>query len=242
VIFHGLPHLNGLFAALRVHDEQHMIRVNRWMRRNLDWWHTHFSSGAPHQSLLVYPTPPADAACPYTDASTSVGYGGFWMVDNTCYYLHGQWTTQEKELIHKFDLGINLLEMATVYFLLASANGNFQQKSLKFFCDNQATVDVCTSYKARTYGMATLLESIDLQLARHALNVEFTHIATELNTAADNLSRGELTHFFNCIHNSMPTTHFQEVHVDADVRNISKFVEHTMDNIDRVTDILRQTE
>jgi hypothetical protein len=40
-------------------------------------------------------TSPAQAAVPHTEASTSWGFGGFWIKGGTCYYIQGAWTSNE---------------------------------------------------------------------------------------------------------------------------------------------------
>ena len=121
-------------------------------------------------------------------------------------------------------MGINFLEAATCGFLLEVANGNFEGKSLRFYCDNQCSVIITTSYTTRTLGLAKQLELVDLNLSRHDLRVDFVWIATEDNKESDALSRDALDEFIVLIHSRYGVYDIVHLQVPPEVRDISDCV------------------
>ena len=225
VVLRGSTHLCGFYAAMReARRGTGRVPITAWLRRNLRWWQRYLHSGAPKQRLLVCPPAQPKKFCPHTDASTSWGYGGFWITGGTCYYIQGEWTAEEKKLIDDFDLGINFLEAATCGFLLEVAKGNFEGKSMRFYCDNQCSVRIMTSYKTRTLGLAKQLELVDLNLSQHDLRIDFVWIATEDNKESDALSRGALDEFIELIHSRYGVYDIVHLQVPPEARDLSECV------------------
>ena len=75
----GRVYLCGLYAALRGKEVKGKVKFTRWLRRNLNRWVRYFESGAPRMRLLVPVPNQPQKFCPHTDASTSWGYGGYFI-------------------------------------------------------------------------------------------------------------------------------------------------------------------
>jgi hypothetical protein len=128
------------------------------------------------------------------------GFGGFLIAGTAMYFFHGKWTVDE---INSFDstekgtLNINALKMATQYFLLYfGVSDKFPVqppplvgKTIMPKCDNDTTVVLKMSYRARSEHLAVLLEDYDSLSAKHSVRVFMVHIPGVLNTASDELSR-----------------------------------------------------
>jgi hypothetical protein len=139
--------------------------------------------------------PPTASFVPTSDAS-GTGYGGVFLgKDDTVYFFRGEWTRQTRSLFASGVLDINILELVTVQFLLHLAGPHISGQCLTIMCDNQSSVDLLTSYRARKWWSAIVLEEIDLLLALHDVDAKFEWISTSLNRLADWLSRSRIRAF-----------------------------------------------
>ena len=217
VVLRGTMHLCGFYA----------VPLTAWLRRNAEWWRRYLASGAPRQRLLILPPLLPKKYCPHTDASTSFGFGGFWIKGDECFYIQGEWTAAEKALINDFEMGINFLEAATCGFLLVVARGNFEGKHFKFYCDNQCTVQILTSYKTRTLGLASQGELVDMCLSKDGLESDFVWLKSEDNPESDALSRGwdGLVEFKQLIVSQYGVSKFVYLQVPPEVRDLSRCLE-----------------
>jgi hypothetical protein len=203
VVPRGKIHTNGMYRALRGKDEGDLVAGSNWVLRNMKWWQRYFSSGCQAVKLLSKIIECEFKDCLFTDASTSTGFGGYYVATPRgesvphCYYIEGTWTPREHELIDAHpEFAIGFLEMATVNMLLAAATVDINDRAFVFYCDNQTTVAICDSLKTRVSHLATLLESIDIQLETRHITTEFIYIRSEDNIGSDLLSRGEREKFF----------------------------------------------
>lgn len=229
-------YLCGLYAAMRSLGEGDLVPVTPWARRNILWWQRFLDASKQARRLFRSAQATEKKHCPHTDASTGWGFGGFWIKADTCFYIQGEWNEAEKELIANENLvfadgdgvsrrmGINFLEMATVGMLLDVAEGDFERPEFTFYCDNEATVKILTSYKTRTLPLATLLESIDINIAQHNLSIDFEWIATENNVESDWLSRGETEAFYAYVKRTYDIHKFVQLQVPDSSRDLEKAV------------------
>ena len=246
VTMRGRIHLSGLFAALRKRSSScSSVKIDAWARRNLVWWHSFLGLETPPSSLFRAEQRTRKRFCPHSDASTSYGYGGFWIKGDTCYYIKGAWTVTEQKLIEspthlftdcqgvKHKMGINFLEMAAVKMLLDTAEEHgigFEKDDFTFYCDNEATVKILNSYRSRTLPLSTLLESIDLSTERTQIHIDFEWIATDLNVESDALSRDELDEFKASIMKSYSVNKFAHLKVPEASRDIEGIVKNALKN------------
>ena len=230
VVRGGRTYCCGLFAILnneRIGAESDHVAVTAWFRRNVDWWHRFFESGAPCSFLMSQRIFLEKKFCPHSDACTGWGYGGFWIKNDVCYYIQGEWTDDEKVLIEtsktsgKENLSINFLEMATVRMLLSAAEANFQDSAFTFYCDNAVTVSILNSTKTRTHSLSTLLEAIDLHTLINRLTINYEWLASEINIESDLLSRGYkfLTKFMIHVKRTYNIHTFTKVAVPQEARD-----------------------
>jgi hypothetical protein len=222
--------------------------LDAWALRNLVWWERFLQVTTPPTKIFRPLIKTAKKYCPHTDASTSYGFGGFWIVGEVCYYIHGEWTEAEKRLIENKNLlfidkdgvehrmGINFLEMAAVWMLLATADGNFEEDNFTFYCDNETTVKILTSYRTRTLPTATLLENIDQYKSTHQKHIEWDWIATEKNTEGDLISRGLVIEFMAHVRKTYKVFDFKYLKVPDHARNIVEMVSTAQRNPHWVVD------
>jgi hypothetical protein len=141
---------------------------------------------------------------PTTDASGS-GYGGqFLGNDGVIYYFYGEWLPEHRTLFDEGVLDINILELVTIELLLDQAGPHIVGQSFTLRCDNQSSVDLLHSYRARRYASGAVLARIDLLLAKYGLDVKFEWISTRDNVLADWLSRNRLQEFMTRVRQDHP--------------------------------------
>jgi hypothetical protein len=202
VVNRGRIHVCGVFGAVSTSRGAPQVRVTRWMLENLTWWQSYLFTGAPPCSLLV--RPPTMKYVPTTDASGS-GYGGqFLGNDGVIYYFYGEWLPEHRTLFDEGVLDINILELVTIELLLDQAGPHIVGQSFTLRCDNQSSVDLLHSYRARRYASGAVLARIDLLLAKYGLDVKFEWISTRDNVLADWLSRNRLQEFMTRVRQDHP--------------------------------------
>ena len=221
----GRVYINGLFQALKAAKGGPWVRRTGAVRRNLAWWRRFLGGGAPPSAMMVMPPVWPRHTAPHTDASTSWGFGGWFVQEGVCYYIHGSWTDAEQQLIQSRELGINFLEMATVLFLVEAAGNRLDRSSFTFWCDNLVSVNMLVSGKAREGKMSRLLEDIDECLIRHELNVCFDWVDTKANYLADCLSRDAFDEFRAHVTASCRASSFVQLQVPEATRDIGRVVQ-----------------
>ena len=205
-----------------------MVPVTRWAQRNMGWWRQYLERGSPRMCCLL-PKVSVDGAVE-ADAALS-GYGGFHIVGTTMYYFHGKWTDEEKASFESKEpntLDINSFELTTQKFSLFLGRKHFANKVVMPKCDNDSSVVLHDSFKARNEFMASLLEEYDQIAAAHAIEVHMVHIPGVRNTCSDILSREGVTDlFYAAVTQDFPSiTNLQDVssRLPASVRSLSKLL------------------
>ena len=233
VILRGKIYTGGLFAAMKLSKDHQSAPVTGWLTRNVDWWIRFWEAGPVPALILEVPPALKREDCPFTDASTGWGCGGFWCRDGTCFYFTEEWTESERKLIERTKdeggVGINFLELATVLFLLDASGSAFDDMSFSFYCDNQVSVELLTSSKSRQARLSILLEKIDTILARHNLNIFFEWLDTKSNLLADCLSRDAVDEFKRELTKLFGVHEFVQVEINRDVRDIGSIVQVALD-------------
>ena len=129
-----------------------------------------------------------------TDASTSWGLGAVLFTADKVYYLHEEWTAEEKTLFDIAELESIAYDMAFKFFP-AVAPEHFARKQLVGRIDSEVA-------RFAIQGRSTSKGVIDLCLAgllrsqvRHHFQLHTVRVATDDNIFADALSRGDLEKF-----------------------------------------------
>ena len=112
----------------------------------------------------------------------------------TCsqFYFHKQFPQE----ILSLNLSINALELLTICVCAKVWGRTWAGKQLVFFCDNESSVYLLNSGKARMPFMQQCLREISFQAATHDFQLRGRHIAGEENRIPDWLSRWHLNPAF----------------------------------------------
>ena len=134
-------------------------------------------------------------------------------------------------------MGINFLEMAAVWMMLAAIAEAVDKRGVEltedgytFFCDNETTVKILNSYGTRTLPTATLLENIDLFKETQQKTMEWEWLSTKINTESDLLSRGEEVEFKDFVRDNHRIFSFVHLQVPDHARNIREAVATALRN------------
>ena len=180
------------------------VPLTRWAKRNISWWKKYLAVGSREYCFMPKVTYPGDIeadACGH-------GFGGFYTVGTTMYFFAGVWSEAEKASFNSkapLTLDINTLELATQLFLLQLGIEVFQGHTIMPKCDNDTSVVLKNSYKARSTHLAQLLEDYDHLSALHNVNVQMVHIPGEINVVSDVLSRdGVCEAFYRAVRTDFP--------------------------------------
>ena len=121
----------------------------------------------------------------FTDACL-VGGGGFQPHHS---YFHLVWG----DLVSKWRVSINELECFTILAALRLWHTKLKGKTVRFWCDNSATVASVNSSKTQNLFTAACLRELHLIAAISDINVLCTHIEGKSNVTADLLSRAQVS-------------------------------------------------
>jgi hypothetical protein len=209
------------------------VPITQWARRNMQWWLKYYESGSP-RTLCVAPRVTfrgdieADAC--------GIGYGGFFIVGHTMFFFAGLWSTAEVASFNatgEKTLNINVFELVTQHMLvytgvIPALGAPFVGHTIMPKCDNEISVVLKESYRARNEHMATILEDLDHLTAKHRVCVQMVHISGVNNRVSDILSRdGVCAAFYAQVATDFPVvTAFQNVTdmIPTEVRSLSKLL------------------
>jgi hypothetical protein len=203
--------------------------VAQVLRVRLSW------SGSP-RSLCV--TPRVTFRGDIEADACGIGYGGFFIVVHTMFFFAGLWSSAEVASFNdtgEKTLIINVFELVTQHKYAGVHTGTvpalgapFVGRTIMPKCDNEISVVLKESYRARNEYMAVILEDLDLLTARHHVCVQMFHISGVNNRVSDILSRdGVCAAFYTQGATDFPVvTAFQNVTdmIPTEVRSLSKLL------------------
>ena len=124
-----------------------------------------------------------------SDASGSWGCGA---VSDSGEYFQVQWPSSW------VTTNIAIKEMVPVVIAVAIWGRKWTESTLRVRSDNMAVVHALTSGAAKDPRLMHLLRCLHFFTARHQISICARHVPGVLNTAADALSRNNMSVFFQC--------------------------------------------
>lgn len=176
--------VSRLLEALRGMRSKKYLKVSQDMRRDLLWF-KEFSAQWNGVGLINTSRPDLDV---YVDASGS----GIGATDGRTAY-GGQITPVHDPAENISELEAVNLVVALQTFLSERDRG----RHIRVFCDNMATVDVCTSGRGRNPVILDCARSVWMLQALLDIQITYEHIAGSNNIFADALSRRHLSPKYN---------------------------------------------
>ena len=202
VIRPGRIFLRQLFSLMsRVSKPHHFIRLNASVRADLQWW-SHFLQLWNGSSFFPHPMPSTHV---YSDASGLYGCGAF-----ECWFKV-QWPSQWT------DVAIAQKELVPVVIAAAVWGCQWRGSHVCFHSDNVAVVSVVNKRSAKDEVLNHLLRTLFFYGAFYQFHFSAEHVPGVLNTAADALSRNNVT-IFSRLFPQVPQTHIPEPVADLLLR------------------------
>ena len=172
--------------AKRLH---HRIRVNGEARADIQWWKSFMPEWNGRAFFLEPNATNAHDLSLYTDAAGAVGCGA---------YFRGQWFHHSWEP-HQTLSGSTSIQWQELFAIVAAAltwGHLWSRKRIRFFCDNQAVVQVWQGKSSRHPRLMDLLRRLFFTAAQYNFSVSLKHVPGTQNTIADALSRKKFKLFF----------------------------------------------
>ena len=119
----------------------------------------------------------------YTDASGTIGYGGFFQGAWFC----GSWSQSFLcNLSEKISIAFQELYPIVVAAILWGKQ--WERKRIIFHCDNQATVHILNKGNSKSRDIMKLMRRLTLVAANYSFTFTAKHVIGQLNRVADSLS------------------------------------------------------
>lgn len=191
VIVPGRTFLSRIIEAIKsVKLLHHHIRLSSEFKADLRMWSIFLSNWNGISLFLEGSATPASDMELYTDASSTIGFGGYYQGA----WFQGHWPS---------DLQLNLedkLSMAfmELYPIIVSAclwGHTWTRKRVLFHCDNQATVHIINKGRSRVPLIMRLMRRLVLIAAKHNFAFSAVYIEGAKNEIADALSRFQMPRF-----------------------------------------------
>jgi len=168
--------------AIGLTKPYHHRKITNEVRRDLTVWNdflTHFNRKT---FFLDFKFLLPSTLHMYTDASTSVGYGGFWGSK----WFSGIWPDK------CLGLNIALLEIYPICLAIKLWGTDLANKCIMFNSDNMAVVHIINTFTSKDKNIMSILRIIVLDCMRNNILIKCTHIPGKINHLADLLSRDQV--------------------------------------------------
>jgi len=191
VIKPGRSFVSYLLAlAASVKELHHHVRLNVECRLDLAMW-LRFLTGWNGVALFLDKevTKAADYAL-YTDASATMGYGGFFQNR----WFQAKWPP-ELMLKDNKQLSMAFLELYPIVVSAMLWGSEWVGKKILFYCDNEATVHIINKGRSQAQPIMKLMRRLTWCAARGNFIITAKHIPGVHNEIADALSRFQISRF-----------------------------------------------
>ena len=168
----------------------HHVRLNREFFKDLDMWTVFLTKWNGCSFFLESSTTPAPDLELYTDAASTIGFGGFLQGK----WFQGHWPPHMR--LNK-DRGISIewQELFPIVVACAIWHPFFTGKRLQFWCDNESVVAIINSGHSKAPCVMYLVRFLVLISMKHNFLVRARHVSGVSNDIADALSRFQMQRF-----------------------------------------------
>ena len=160
----------------------HRVRVNKHMKQDLTVWH-HFLNNYNGTTLLLdYVWLSNQDLQLFTDASTTIGFGGVFGSK----WFHGTWSDRYR------GTNIAILELYPICLALHIWALPLSNKCLTIYSDNMSVVHVLNSFTSKEVSIMSMLRKLALLTMQHNILIRAKHIPGSQNILTDLLSRNQV--------------------------------------------------
>ena len=190
VIPPGRPFLQRIIGLTRgVKKPHHQIKLTTGFYKDIQMWSLFINQWNGVRLFLSSSWDTSETFSLFTDASGSVGYGGFFQNS----WFQGKWLPHQQ----LGQPGISILwhELFAINIACHLWGSQWTSKRIKFFCDNQGVVEVINSKKSKIPRIMDLVRDLTLCTLQHNFFFHAVHVPGKDNNIADSLSRFQMERF-----------------------------------------------
>ena len=174
----------------RVPSRFHHIRLNKEFFKDLKMWKAFLADWNGRSFFLNTTVTPSPQMELYTDASGTIGYGGYF----NWKWFQGRWLPH-MQLSRVTGISIEWQELFPIVVACAICYPHFSGKRIQFWCDNESVVAIINSGYSKAPRIMNLLRFLVLLSMKHNFYVRARHVPGIVNEIADALSRFQDTRF-----------------------------------------------
>ena len=168
--------------GIHLSKSYHKVRVNCQVKQDLEVWQ-HFLQNYNGTTLLLdYVWLSNGDLQLYTDASTTIGFGGVFVNR----WFHGTWSDRCR------GINIAILELYPICLALHMWADLLSNKCITIHSDNMSVVYIINSFTSKEQTLMLLLRNIALISMRYNILIRAKHIPGVKNTISDLLSRDQV--------------------------------------------------
>ena len=160
----------------------HHVKITKQIKLDLQVWKNFMSNHNRKTFLLDYIWVSNEHLQLFTDASTTIGFGGYFQDK----WFHGIWPVACK------GLNIALLELYPICLALHLWGEQLTNKCITINTDNMAIVYVLNNNTSKDPLIMLLVRKLVLLCMKLNILIRAQHISTKLNTVSDMLSRDQI--------------------------------------------------
>ncbi len=178
-----------LQLAHSVPNLQDQVTINEHCQLDFHMWReflTHWNG----VSMFILTSVEAPDITLFTDASGSLGYGG---------YFQGQWFSSpwpgELLVDTGSDLSIAMMELYPIVTAAVVWGTQWSRKCIRFYCDNTATVEIVNKGRSKAPAIMKLMRRLTLTAVQCNFVFCAKHVPGKNNCISDALSRLQINRF-----------------------------------------------
>ena len=164
--------------------KHHHLKISGEMRSDLIMWNTFLTQpNIFSRNFFEFDnTWTATEIDMYTDASTTLGCGGYHKMD----WFIAEW---DEDFMNTYNPSINYLELYAVTVAVLNWIHLYPNQKIILFCDNMSVVHMINNNSSRCKNCMVLMRILVLQGLIHNVKICAKHVVGVTNIYADNLSR-----------------------------------------------------
>lgn len=191
VVMPGRTFISRLIeASKKVRELYHRVTITADCRADLRMWTNLLSKWNGISMFLEKEPTLADNLHLFTDASGTIGFGGFY---------HGDWfaSAWDTDLLAsvKSDLSIAFQELYPIVVAAILWGKHWARKRIMFHCDNKAVVYILNKGRSPCTSIMKLMRRLVIVSAMHNFQFLAKYVSTHNNGIADSLSRLDFQRF-----------------------------------------------
>ena len=186
----GRPFLQRIIHLTRgVKKPHHHIKLTTGFYKDIEMWKTFIDQWNGIGLFLSPLWETSNTLSLFTDASGSLGYGGFFQNR----WFQGQWLPSQQ--LGQPGISILWQELYAINVACHLWGALWTSKCIQFYCDNQGVVEVINSRRSKVPRVMDLVRDLTLCTLQQNFYFRAVHVPGINNNIADSLSRFQMERF-----------------------------------------------